>query len=384
MNDKAAPTFPPLYKKDSKGKVRVWNIAIDSTQAQAHTYTITYGLLDGKQQSKTTRCKGKNIGRANETTPAEQVIVEAEAAYRKQMERQCYTLHPDDPPPFIQPQLALDATKVFKRLAESLLASPKLDGARTIYVPTSPSSTKSDDQAKSKTPTDPSPWQSRKGTFYNFPKRINVPAEATSSHPLDGELYLHGKDLNQILSAVKKTNELTPDIEFHVFDVVIPGAPYHERLKYLQSESFQRLLEENPWVKVVKQVKTHKNKQVIDSIHDDFVREGYEGIMLRDPAAPYARDERNPSLMKYKKFEDQEFTIKDIVEDKEGSAVLILNNHLGGPEFRARPMGTDQFRRLLVAQKAKYIGQQATVKYQAITEYQVPQFPVCTAIGDEK
>ena len=63
-----------LYKKDSKGKVRQWDVSVSDS-----TITVSSGLLDGKKTSQVTACKGKNIGKANETSPEEQALLEAQA-----------------------------------------------------------------------------------------------------------------------------------------------------------------------------------------------------------------------------------------------------------------------------------------------------------------
>jgi len=345
-------TYVPLYKKDSTGKIRVWEVSHTDK-----TYTVSHGVMGGKMQSKATLCGPKNVGRANETSPEEQAGLEAAALHLRQIERNCYVTDLSHPPAFLQPQLAQDASKptCFKKLPAKVILSPKLDGARTIY--------RADQEG--------SPWQSRKGTYYPFPKRLWEGAP-----PLDGELYLHGVPLNQILSAIKKPNELTDQIEFHVFDVAAPGMNFEERQAMIKVLAFP------DWVKIVPQTLTPL--EGVDAAHDHWVAQGYEGVMLRRAGAHYGLGERNPSLQKYKKFFDQEFVIADIVADKDGGGKLVLTNHLGGKDFTARPMGTDAYRAELLQNKEAYIGQDGTIKYQGITEYNVPQFPVCTAIGDVK
>lgn len=54
-----------LYKLSrNNNEIEEWQITTDKD-----TYTVTYGQLNGKLTSKTTRVKGKNIGRSNETAP---------------------------------------------------------------------------------------------------------------------------------------------------------------------------------------------------------------------------------------------------------------------------------------------------------------------------
>jgi hypothetical protein len=72
MNNKT--TFPTLYKYDSRGLVQEWTIEV-----QGNKFWTIEGVKGGKlTKSEPTVCVGKNIGRSNETTPAEQAIREAQ------------------------------------------------------------------------------------------------------------------------------------------------------------------------------------------------------------------------------------------------------------------------------------------------------------------
>ena len=65
-------TLPTLYGKDIAGKTKQWSAAI-YTNGLVARYTVEYGQVNGKIQS-TSRdfTEGKNIGKANETTPLQQ------------------------------------------------------------------------------------------------------------------------------------------------------------------------------------------------------------------------------------------------------------------------------------------------------------------------
>ena len=63
-----------LYKKDSKGKLRILSIETNHGDLMQ-----TSGLIDGGKVEHSKTCKPKNVGRANETTSQEQAVIEAEA-----------------------------------------------------------------------------------------------------------------------------------------------------------------------------------------------------------------------------------------------------------------------------------------------------------------
>jgi DNA ligase-1 len=79
-------------------------------------------------------------------------------------------------------------------------------------------------------------------------------------------------------------------------------------------------------------------------------------------------------LFKYKEFEEAEFPIVDLKPDKDGGAVLICHNH--GAKFRVRCRGTNEHRAKQLADKDLLIGKWVTVRYQTMTPFGVPQFPV--------
>lgn len=71
-----------LYGVDKTLEVKVWSV-----WTEGDTVFVEWGKLDGKKQIKTTVCKSKNIGRANETTPEQQAILEAQSKWNKQYDK---------------------------------------------------------------------------------------------------------------------------------------------------------------------------------------------------------------------------------------------------------------------------------------------------------
>lgn len=363
-----------LFKKKSSGQVRQWDVKVEGSKVVA-----SYGVVGGKITEKVTQCKAKNVGRANETSPETQAVLEAAALHKKQMERECYVLNLSDPAPYVQPMLALDATKVGHRIKwdKPQFGQPKLDGVRGFHVPGNEGTV-----------------QSRKGTFYKLPHlydqleelrtRMGLPKDGMF---LDGEVFKMGVPLGKINGASKKPNDLTPDMEFHVFDIACPSMAYYERRELLQAVSRSNL---NLWgldkLDIVPSIPL--DKEDMDKLHDQYVRDGYEGLMIREADSLYGFDERSDGLFKYKKFEEEEFDVLDINPDKDGQAVITYKSskghHPDKPTFASRPRGTDEYRRYLVANKSKYIGKKGTVRYFELTEYGIPQFPVTILLDPDK
>jgi len=338
-----------LYKRDSNNKVREWFIT-----TKKDSYTTHHGLKGGKMVSKTTYTKGKNKGRSNATTGIEQALLEAAAKYTKRLDREGYSddINKLDYDAYLRPMLARDYLKVGHQVCwkeNVIYGSPKLDGVRAIWI-------------KDKG------FQSRKGTFYNVPHLEELLKNTAAK--LDGELYIHGKPLNEIVSAVRKPNLNTPLLEFRIFDAVESGGyiqRYRDHVLTTTNRIGSVMVQPVPYVELL--------EAALDTWHDRFVSQGYEGIMLRKDGA-YAEGQRSADLFKYKKFKEAEYEIKGVEPDKDGNGILCCDG------FKVRMMGTDADRKHQIDNPDLYIGKQLTVRYFTLTPYGKPQFPVGVTIRD--
>jgi DNA ligase-1 len=336
-----------LYKLDSKGKTRTWQ-----AEAIGKRITVIHGLENGNLITDHTTCKAKNEGRANYTSAEKQAFKECTALYKKKLDRDGYSTSLAEPVSYIQPMLARDYSKVSHQVdwTKPTFGSTKLDGVRAIWI-------------KGKG------FQSRKGTFYKVPHLEE--ALKNIYQMLDGELYIHGQPLNRIVAAVKKPNDLTPEIEFRVFDIVDNGV-YSNRFVKAQ---IAVALTKHPKVRLVTQniIQTHDEMLKHFQQH---ITDGYEGIMIRQDGE-YKQGQRSESLYKYKEFLEDEFTIKGVKADKCNQAIMECEG------FDVRMKGTDEEREFQLQHPELFIGKQVTVRYFAMTEYGKPQFPIGITIRDD-
>jgi ATP-dependent DNA ligase len=117
-------------------------------------------------------------------------------------------------------------------------------------------------------------------------------------------------------------------------------------------------------------------------LHDQYVADGYEGVMLRNKNGPYV-NERSLNLQKYKEFSDTEVTIVGFKSDKgadKGCIVWVCEHE--HKLFSCRSRGTQEERRKLFQHGSSYIGKQLTVRYQGKTENGMFILPVGIAIRD--
>lgn len=344
-----------LFAVDKNGGVKHWTIEVLES-----TIIVRHGKFGGKMQSKETTVKGKNIGKANETSPHEQALREAEAKYSKQLDK-CYrpTIEEARNVGEALPMLAHNYLQQSHRIIFPCDVSPKLDGVRCIASIV-------DDEVT---------LHSRGGKTYDCPEHIRreliLVAKKAHIEKLDGELYIHGLPLQDIVSAVKKPNMNTHRLEFHVFDIPVQRVPWTERKNMLEAVKQACRLP----LKVVQNV-TVNSEDSARIFLTKFMNEGYEGLMLRNLRGVYEFNHRSHNLQKWKLMNDAEAKVVDVVIDnnKEGVLICEFNGGAGWIQFKCKMKGTHEER--IFEKQQKLIGQWITFKYQALTNDGVPQFPV--------
>ncbi len=130
--------------------------------------------------------------------------------------------------------------------------------------------------------------------------------------PWDGEVYVHGWSQERLNGATKRTTNPHPDcarLEFHIFDIQHPILAQIKRSVYLSG------MEKMITTDHIKPVPTHPaNQDNWMEMAQQFIDEGYEGIILRKLDAPYVA-KRRVTMLKFKPTEQDEY---EIIGFKEG------------------------------------------------------------------
>jgi DNA ligase-1 len=378
-------SLPTLYKLDSKGKLREWVIETCTIEGITPYYTITHGLQDGKQQIKTQLVpKGKNIGRANETTPDEQCILEAQSKWNKQRDRKRYSetiptervFGPMLAQSFAEPGPDITILKDGKKIVFPCYCQPKLDCVRCL------ASWKNGKVVlKSREET---VW---KTLVHLEEELVNVLAN-NQDIVLDGELYVHHDEFQDLISAIKRDepNEESAKIQYHIYDYYNGQCP--ERT-FLERESLLPILlsETSDIIKLVETSKI-RSIQYVEEALKSYLDDGYEGMMLRNKKGAYKVDGRSKDLQKVKLFIDMEFSIVGAAEnDKKPDTCKFFCVTKEGYEFKVMMEGSDEQRKQYWTDwKNKVIqsGDELTCRFFCWTtsEESVPRFPVGLAIRD--
>lgn len=355
--------LPTLFSIAKTGKVKQWDVSV-----KENIITVEYGYTDGKKQIQTTLCKGKNKGRSNETTDEQQALSEAKSKWNKQYDK-CYRETPDEARSVgeLLPMLANDYTKVGHRIKYPCHVSMKLDGVRAI------AEIKEEYKVA---------LTSRGGKNYPVPKHIedqlSMLSSSTGVPKFDGELYIHGLQLQSINSCVNKENENTKDLCYFIFDIPVKNLRWEDRNDRLLAV-LQHVKDNKKWypnIHIVRNFLT-ENEEEARKFMDDFIQKGYEGLMLRNLDGKYEFNHRSADLQKWKDFKDCEALVRHVVPDKLSEGVLVVELP-DGIEFRCKMRGTHEERLFEVQQE--HVGKWVTVKYQALTEDGIPQFPVCIGV----
>ena len=192
---------------------------------------------------------------------------------------------------------------------------------------------------------------------------------------VDGELYSGRGQFEQISAAVRSSRGDWSQLKLHVFDV--PEAPgnLYERLAMLQ-----QWLDAHPQARIV----CIAQRPVRDFAQvQSFLREveagGGEGVMLRDPNAPY-RGGRSDQLLKLKSQHDAECTVTAHHPGKGRLAgrlgAFSCRNEFG--EFRIGSGLSDAER-----SHPPPVGTVITYRYRGFTAKGLPRFPTYVRVRSE-
>jgi DNA ligase-1 len=342
-----------IYKKDSKGKIRVLRVYAEGADLVQES-----GLVDGKLTVHRSTCTGKNIGKANETTPEEQARLEAISKIETKMSTGYFTSEQEARDEVvILPMLAKDYKKEFKKVDWSnAYVQPKLDGMRALG-----SGVK---------------IISRKGKEIDTVDHIHNAIKATGcANYLDGELYAHGYTFQENMKMVKKYRPgLTEKLVYHVYDIVA-DLPFKDRYDLL-CKAVMKEMGISGYLSVVTTVKVNNEQELADH-HKLFLAAGYEGSILRWGNDGYKVNGRSSNLLKYKDFIDEAYEVVDILPSERNPEQGVVHCKNDKGTFGCGMKFSHKEREEILVHKDDYIGKMAEVRFFEFSDDGIPRFPVC-------
>lgn len=189
---------------------------------------------------------------------------------------------------------------------------------------------------------------------------------------VDAELYSDELTFNEIQSIIRKSRpdsidfENAKKIKLNVFDYV-SDEPQIDRLNLLKIISET---ESHEYVNFVPFSIIKATLEEIQKYHDKHVADGNEGVMIRFLNDGGYQQKRSNSLYKFKNFQDSEFLVKNIYNEKNdvtklGGITLIMED---GKTFDARPSCTQEEAQYIIDNPEEFIGKYATLRYQKLDE----------------
>jgi ATP-dependent DNA ligase len=356
-----------LKKKEPSGKIRKWEIFINSPSPDKASVYVSYGYQDGKiRKTKPTIFKNtkRNTARENAFTYAKKKwISQKRKGYEEYLTKELETNRN-----FVRPMSAILLEGNEHKLKFPMYAQLKLDGYRGM-TRRNLQNNKIEILSKTGLP---------------FP-HLNIIKKQLNSFPflkkpgsyLDGEIYLHKNsffDLRKVLGRKKIDSEEIKEIENKIVYVVFDcfqkdklNAPFSERWnQFIQSfEQWDVPLKERRVKPVL--TKVVKNIEDVQYFRKQSLKDGYEGIILRASDSVYVSGKRSLNVFRSKEFKKGIFKIIGANEGKgenKGTVVWIVECSKNKNKFfYSSPIGTKQERTKWFQDKEHYIGRKVEIKY---------------------
>lgn len=355
--------------KNHGGKTGDWKIQAVVAETRelnppAHLVISHTKVIGGAAVTKEVPVEAKNIGRSNQTTPAQQAVMELDSRVNKQLDKgYVRTLEEASAPAtnalgLEKPMLAhpIDKVKPESIDWENAFAQPKVDGHRCLANGI---------------------LYSRNGKEILLPHIRDFLGDCgLLDKRLDGELYVHGMMLQDIGSLVKKPREESLKLQYHVYDIMRP-APYVERRSELDELLGKVAVGDSP----IRLLTTERvrDRSALNDLHAYWLEAGFEGSILRHGLTGYEADKRSSSLLKLKDMEDSEAIVIAVERGTPNGAfevpVWVLQMPCG-KTFKATAHGTMQQKHAQWEMRHVHIGQALTYQHFGHSKDGIPLLPV--------
>jgi DNA ligase 1 len=407
-----------LYKRTKTGEIQFWQVSLQTgdpdQDGSEHPQIVKCAGRLGTDKP-TCHCevirKGKNIGKANETTPMDQAKSQMRSDWARKRDEGYKSLEDlgiktflgedtvadihaaveaklprfnTDASGNVKPMLATDWKKV-KNISYPVLIQPKLDGLRCLMVFNEHLS----DGGFGIT------FLSRSGKEYHTLKHIsdsvaswyakemgNLIQSGNKVKPghfsfiLDGEIYSDELTFQEITQAAKKQYPNSLKLHFRAYDIVTDED---------QKKRLDRVAEivktiNSPHISLVETLIAGDEAHVKRE-HDRYVQEGSEGAMIRFVHGMYAQGQRSRELLKVKEFDEGEFRFLNWDTGQREEDLLAVCFTDSGAKFTAKMMGSREYKAHL--RKSMSGDAKMTIKHFGWTSDGLPRFPIGKGFRDD-
>lgn len=250
---------------------------------------------------------------------------------------------------------------------------------------------------------------SRKGIEITTMKHIVSFLEANCTRPtssiidniyLDGELYVHGKTLQELSKSIKKETPDSCKIQLHLYDYFVENQFHLQFSTRFTTLNFMQSLMGLPMtmsgdkdspICIVDTIVITSNDE-LKSLTKKAIKQKFEGGILRNNGAVYMPGQRNSGLYKVKEFDDNEYEIFEVIKGKpkitEDSGTLeqakfkVWIDKKENKVLELLSPGTMYEKALHWKNRKNLIGKLVTVKHSGFTDDGIPFHAVAMNIFD--
>jgi len=348
-----------LYKKDAKGKMRIWSIWSDEDYI-----IMEHGVLGGEIQENS---EPVHFGLASRTK-AEQIAMRINSRVSKKLDsghrrtqQEALTGSTNNTLGYPRQMNAQSLKRIADAPTDGVYIQHKLNGHRCTIK---------NDNGKIIA-------YSKGGRLITSIPEIlkEFEGKLKKKHkPLDGELYHHGTPLQTIGSWVKRRQPDTLKLKFKCFDYIHPKKTFRKRDSFLREFKFGKRSEFISTIYFL-------GKFDLISMLRDALGNGYEGLMLRDPDALYEEGKRSKGVLKVKRkitsgtkdsfMLDDEFLVVNIKASVDGWAILVCETN-NGVRFSISAPGDIPEKTMILKNKENYIGKHIRAEFEGYTSGKKP------------
>ena len=344
-----------LYAKDVSGSIRVWMIS-----AHAGGLTIEYGQLGGALQTKEEDIR---VGKGGRTLD-QQIYLQYLSRINKQFQKgyledleAVKRARRTNAMGLLRPMKAQPIAKVRDINYGQAFYQHKYDGNRCLVTKCNGVNVA----------------YSSNGKSVDTLSHITNDIVLEEGETIDGELYCHGVPL-QTINSWKSHIDTAMNLSLRVYDI-IENSPYIDRLERLESLKLGGNAILVPTVRVY-------DEESLDELLASSLASGYEGGMLRWGDAGYEDGKRSKNIAKIKVFMDDEYEVVDIVNSKDGWAILVCEMP-DGKRFSVSAPGSFDKKFEIAMHANEYVNRMVNVKYANLTKAGIPFHPVATMFRDK-
>lgn len=252
-----------------------------------------------------------------------------------------------------------------------VVCQPKLDGVRCV-------ASLSNGQVVLRSKTNKL-WQNKTSIRTNIEKMLKFLPSGTE---IDGELYIHGRFHESIISISTTTKTIHKDeelLEYHIFDLMIPNMPFEKRHKLLE-KGYNINIEDKQFTSKIKKVRTYRadSKKELTKYYKRELLRLYEGIIVRYCCSREDIDNANSqykltlyvnkqtsNIVKLKEVRDEEGKILGVIENKDTGQKCFQCQDPRGNVFKLVMIGTRKQREEMLVEAN--IGKIVTYQYRMLS-----------------